>query len=1785
MQKFWKRITSVFLFIFLISAAGITAAAADIGVNIIPNNGFEELDKDGIPKSWDAYVDWDEGFGFVETAKPYAGKYSIGVELTEDRTRIDGKLTYPWVKTRITDFTPGALYEVRCMANWDFVEGGNWRILIESYNSNAPDKASAYMQGDYPIHMAGSTNNQWEEVTGMYQAPKEATLLQVYVYLRGAKPGMVKVDNLELVESGGPDPYKKFTDEVFYYEDDTMGYSSVEIDSYYEPGDPEYAATVDFALKDGDKVLKEAKGVTFQDDGRAMFPFEVSLLTELEKEYRVDYTVHAPDGTVLEEYSDEVYKYPRPTALTRDGLYIDENGEIFHPVLVYHPGDIADFAPLKEMGINLVELGLNGMNLDIIRNKLDALHALGMKAVIQLCGNPAAYMEPAGHPKNIEGTIEVIETFRDHPAVFSWSPQDEPFGGSLNEERVRDMRNSYKIIRELDKHRPVMLVDYMPSGYRDSQKYCDVWMADRYVIGDTLRITNDMRAAVEAAKGRKPTMYVGQSYKSSAGFPTITDIRGSTYRALEEGCTMVGWYEVDDAIVLEDGTRVPLHATELAAPMGDFIKNELSELFKYFSEKKYPTFNRSTDKDVHSLAYGSWVNNGELWIYAHNRGNETITAEVPLVSDNGLVKVNGGTAKAMGGTDVDLTVTGGVLKTEIIPQEVHLYKMKPDAEINLDTLAVEVQKPSEAYNGKFEDLTGYEWAVEAIEAMFSAGIANDTTMYSYSPGKNISRGDFAMFLMRALGLSAEGEGFADVPADAPYAKEVTTGRALGILEGVGENCFNPEAEISRQDMMKMAARAMRHAKKLSEISNPAVLEAFYDKASIADYAVADVAAMVEAGIIKGNADGTINPFGNTTRAEAAVIMDRIIKAETVQKAPEKEEPKEEDLPVVFAKETVSEEQSVKRANAMDALRQLNIADMKDSEAVVTRGEAARLIARFMGYTGEILPEVTPFADVSQQHPESGYIEMVNRLGYMNGTGENTFSPDMPVQYNQMVKILVDALGYTAHAKANGGYSAGYLFMANQLEITDGISVHEDGPIPAGTVALLLRNALDAPVAQRTSFGTDKLEFTSADAKTALTVYHGLTRYDGRITATSAAMIEAPRMLHAGEVAMGQMIFYAGNSGAETAFGQTVVVYAKESADGTPQMILCEGKRATKVITLDAGDLLPEKSNTAMLYWHDENYKEYSEVFDSDAVLVYNGKAKSSFDSKDFDISDGTVTLLCGNGGITTVMIDEYVNHIVSAVSTTFNTIHFEDGSSIEVDPNNNSKKISIVKQSGEELAINKIKKGNVASVSKSQDGSIVKLVISDVKVTGTVTECDQTYVFINGTRYVLASNLKNPASGVKVPTLGEEAAYTLDKAGKIASVGAAGNETLYGYLIAMQKGNGLSGAVKLRLFTAEGKMEYPLLAETVNLNGTSMKAAKVYEDASLRTILGELMPQLVVYEKNEAGEINVLKTARIAEGTDMDEAQRLSEFTLDWTSAGKSAAERFLRSRKYCIADYHRWDDNTVIFCVPSGNEAREDKYYSIYDKSQIAGSTAVNIPNLHLYDIDENLYTPVVVSKTVISADSSTVKDPTWCYNEPDGYLLVKEFRQVLNEDDEVINAIAGWNNEGKEVVVPVQPDMQIKIHDKTLTTEKIPEDFAFNVSDLNPGDIIYYEEDPYTKELVAARVMFRCNTPQVQEKSTHGNVSATWNWSEGAVYSYGKVLGVLDTGLHTEAQFKRLWAWINFGNNDAPILLCKKTGTDAEGHATYDIQKITRSDIAKGDMAFSGATQHSTQMFVIYR
>ncbi len=175
----------------------------------------------------------------------------------------------------------------------------------------------------------------------------------------------------------------------------------------------------------------------------------------------------------------------------------------------------------------------------------------------------------------------------------------------------------------------------------------------------------------------------------------------------------------------------------------------------------------------------------------------------------------------------------------------------------------------------FDDLSNVDWAKKPIQVLASKGIVRGITHSQYYPSINITRADFLYSLVRALGVDADVEGnFDDISQDAYYYKEIGIAKKLGITSGIGNNKFNPDASITRQDMITLTVRSLDMLGMVKEQASATGLDIFADKSLIADYALQAITTAVKEGLIIGSGD-CINPLGNTTRAEAAVFLYRI----------------------------------------------------------------------------------------------------------------------------------------------------------------------------------------------------------------------------------------------------------------------------------------------------------------------------------------------------------------------------------------------------------------------------------------------------------------------------------------------------------------------------------------------------------------------------------------------------------------------------------------------------------------------------------------------------------------------------------------------------------------------------------------------------------------------------------------------------------------------------------------------------------------------------------------------
>ena len=152
-----------------------------------------------------------------------------------------------------------------------------------------------------------------------------------------------------------------------------------------------------------------------------------------------------------------------------------------------------------------------------------------------------------------------------------------------------------------------------------------------------------------------------------------------------------------------------------------------------------------------------------------------------------------------------------------------------------------------------------------------------TSDITFSPDMATTRGMIVTILYRLEGMPKTGtaNGFTDVPVGAYYEDAVAWASANNIVSGYGNGLFGPEDKVTREQMAVIIYnyhKAM--GKDVSNIEGMRIYE-FTDYESISDWAVTAVRYCLNAGIFNGNADGTLNPKGNVTRAELAVIINNL----------------------------------------------------------------------------------------------------------------------------------------------------------------------------------------------------------------------------------------------------------------------------------------------------------------------------------------------------------------------------------------------------------------------------------------------------------------------------------------------------------------------------------------------------------------------------------------------------------------------------------------------------------------------------------------------------------------------------------------------------------------------------------------------------------------------------------------------------------------------------------------------------------------------------------------------
>lgn len=699
--------------------------------------------------------------------------------------------------------------------------------------------------------------------------------------------------------------------------------------------------------------------------------------------------------------------------------------------------------------------------------------------------------------------------------------------------------------------------------------------------------------------------------------------------------------------------------------------------------------------------------------------------------------------------------------------------------------------------------------------------------------------------------------------------------------------------------------------------------------------------------------------------------------------------------IIFAEESPSETttstQVFKIAEKLDALGIVSASTLQLDDTV-TRGAYARIMVALMGCLPycEAEPQTTAFLDVPITSPNCGTINMLYDMGYISGVGERKFLPDDPMTGIAATKILVGILGYDREAQRNGGYPAGYRFVASKLRLYQSSQTE----MSYRDVILLLDSALTVEVLMQEGLNPN-LKYKHINGGTLLEVYHNVYTDRGIVSETYGSNLAGGETYHANDrILIDNQVFSCMDTYSHL-LGKDVFYYYSEDKDGERSIIYLEPTSKNKECTVSIDAL--QNMTSDCLFYYGEDGKVLKENISTDMDVIYNDRAYSTYGSaqklyQKIKNMQGDIRLLDNNDDSIYDVVFIYVctDYVVDAVDQKDYVLTDSQGTKISVDPSEND--ITYIHESGEQASLLDVTSGTVISVYESINSGKkrIKIYIANNTVEGKVIEYSAQesgngIYRIGEAWYQVSPELKVSFS------VGDTGVFHLNHRGRIVDYQYKENDAyLYGVLIGTDRTKGLDKDILLKIFNENGSFETLKIEQDIKLNGKPAEKETIYAAVEMTDVSSEYPMGKAKIIRYSMGTNNTICALELPadEGTETDGLRTLKSgyrfFTRNniWTTnLGDTSG--------YCVTP-----DNTKMFMVPKDLSKEEQfdvvnyanlrqGYNEVYDYvaygmgiEEIPKCSAVLIYNYSTGIITEKTI-PTVVTKvtTVMDEQGDIVK------------------------------------------------------------------------------------------------------------------------------------------------------------------------------------------------------------------
>ncbi len=182
------------------------------------------------------------------------------------------------------------------------------------------------------------------------------------------------------------------------------------------------------------------------------------------------------------------------------------------------------------------------------------------------------------------------------------------------------------------------------------------------------------------------------------------------------------------------------------------------------------------------------------------------------------------------------------------------------------------------WNNPFKDVKSSDWEYQAVKYCYKNGYVKGYNETTFAPNQQLTRAEIVTILYRIDGnkpISGKNN-FSDVSNNMWYTTPINWAYNKGIIHGYeGQNKFGPNDKILRQDLAGILRNYASYKGKSTNAFGD--LTKFSDYKKVSNYALVSMKWAVGSKVITGNLDGTLNPKGNSTRAESISMIYKYLK--------------------------------------------------------------------------------------------------------------------------------------------------------------------------------------------------------------------------------------------------------------------------------------------------------------------------------------------------------------------------------------------------------------------------------------------------------------------------------------------------------------------------------------------------------------------------------------------------------------------------------------------------------------------------------------------------------------------------------------------------------------------------------------------------------------------------------------------------------------------------------------------------------------------------------------------